>query len=305
MGLFIARRILSMALVIWVVASMTFGLMKAIPGGPFTAEKRLPPEVLVNLDARYHLNDPLWQQYVDYLWNLLRFDLGPSFKYEDLTVNEIIEQGFPVSAKLGVLAILFALLVGIPAGLTSALRQYSAADNLSMFGALLGVSIPSFLLATLFIYVFGLRLHVLPAGGWGTTAHIVLPAIALGMYPTAFIARLTRSSMLDVIRQDYIRTARSKGVAEVVVTYRHALKNAIIPVLTYLGPITAAVLTGSFVIERIFAIPGLGRHFVTSIYNRDYTVIMGTTVFYSVFLVAMNLMVDVAYGFVDPRIRFD
>jgi oligopeptide transport system permease protein len=305
MGGYIARRILSMLLVIWVVASMTFVLMKAIPGGPFTAEKRLPPEVLVNLDARYHLNDPLWQQYVDYLWNLVRFDLGPSFKYEDLTVNDIIEQSFPVSAQLGVLAILFALLVGVPAGLTSALRQYSVADNLSMLGALLGVSIPSFLLATLFIYVFGLWLRVLPAGGWGTAAHILLPAVALGMYPTSFIARLTRSSMLDVIRQDYIRTARSKGVAEVVVTYRHALKNAIIPVVTYLGPITAAVLTGSFVIERIFAIPGLGRHFVTSIYNRDYTVIMGTTVFYSVFLVVMNLVVDIAYGFVDPRIRFD
>jgi oligopeptide transport system permease protein len=305
MGAFIARRVLSMVLVIWVVASMTFVLMKAIPGGPFTAEKRLPPEVLANLDARYHLNDPLWQQYVDYLSNLARFDLGPSFKYEDLTVNDIIEQGFPVSAQLGVLAILFALLVGVPAGLTSALRQYSAADNLSMLGALLGVSIPSFLLATLFIYVFGLQLRVLPAGGWGTTAHVILPAIALGMYPTSFIARLTRSSMLDVIRQDYIRTARSKGVAEIVVVYRHALKNAIIPVVTYLGPITAAVLTGSFVIERIFAVPGLGRHFVTSIYNRDYTVIMGTTVFYSVFLVMMNLVVDIAYGFVDPRIRFD
>jgi oligopeptide transport system permease protein len=305
MGWFIGRRAFSMLVVIWVVSTMTFVLMKAIPGGPFTAEKRLPPEVLINLDARYHLKDPLWQQYVDYIWNLVQFDLGPSFKYEDLTVNDIIEQGFPVSAKLGILAILFALGVGIPAGLISALRQYSVADNVSMLGALLGVSIPSFLLATLFIYVFGLRLRVLPAGGWGTAAHLFLPAIALGMYPTAFIARLTRSSMLDVIRQDYIRTARSKGVAEVVVTYRHALKNAVIPVLTYLGPITAAVLTGSFVIERIFAIPGLGRHFVTSIYNRDYTVIMGTTVFYSVFLVFMNLVVDIAYGFVDPRIRFD
>jgi oligopeptide transport system permease protein len=305
MSRFILRRLAAMLLVLWVVSTLTFVLMKAIPGGPFTAEKRLPPEVLVNLEARYRLNDPLWKQYRDYLWNLVRFDLGPSFKYEDLSVNDIIRQGFPVSAGLGVLALSLALLVGVPTGLVSALRQYSLADYASMLWALLGVSIPSFLLATLFIYVFGLRLHILPAGGWGSPAHALLPAIALGMYPTAFIARLTRSSMLEVIRQDYVRTARAKGLAEVVVTYRHALKNAVIPVVTYLGPITAAVLTGSFVVERIFAIPGLGRHFVTSIYNRDYTVIMGTTVFYSVFLVAMNLLVDVAYGFIDPRIRFD
>jgi len=305
MGGFIFRRVLSMLVVIWVVSTMTFFLMKAIPGGPFTAEKQLPPEILRNLEVRYRLNDPLWKQYVDYLHNLLRFDLGPSFKYEDLTVNDIIRQGFPVSAELGVLALLFALAVGVPTGLISALRQYSFSDYFSMLWALLGVSIPSFLLATLFIYFFGLRLHVLPAGGWGTPAHLLLPAVALGMYPTAFIARLTRSSMLEVIRQDYVRTARAKGLAEITVTYRHALKNAVIPVVTYLGPITAAVLTGSFVIERIFAIPGLGRYFVTSIYNRDYTVIMGTTVFYSVFLVAMNLVVDVAYGFIDPRIRFD
>jgi oligopeptide transport system permease protein len=305
MGLFIFKRVLSMLLVIWVVSTMTFFLMKAIPGGPFTAEKQLPPEILRNLERRYRLGDPLWKQYRDYLHNLLRFDLGPSFKYEDLTVNDIIRQGFPVSAELGVLALLFALAVGIPTGLISALRQYSFSDYFSMLCALLGVSIPSFLLATLFIYLFGLRLHVLPAGGWGTPAHLLLPAVALGMYPTAFIARLTRSSMLEVIRQDYVRTARAKGLAEITVTYRHALKNAVIPVVTYLGPITAAVLTGSFVVERIFAIPGLGRHFVTSIYNRDYTVILGTTVFYSVFLVAMNLVVDVAYGFIDPRIRFD
>ena len=305
MSRFIVRRLVSMLLVLWVVTTLTFALMKAIPGGPFTAEKRLPPEVLVNLEARYRLNDPLLKQYLDYLGNMARFDLGPSFKYEDLTVNDIIREGFPVSAELGVLALLFALAVGVPAGLVSALRQYSTADYISMLWALLGVSIPSFLLATLFIYVFGLRLHVLPAGGWRTPAHVLLPAIALGMYPTGFIARLTRSSMLEVIRQDYVRTARAKGLAEIVVTYRHALKNAIIPVVTYLGPITAAVLTGSFVVERIFAIPGLGRHFVTSIYNRDYTVIMGTTVFYSVFLVGMNLVVDVAYGFLDPRIRFD
>jgi oligopeptide transport system permease protein len=305
MGGFIFRRVLSMLVVIWVVSTMTFFLMKTIPGGPFTAEKQLPPEILRNLEVRYRLNDPLWKQYVDYLHNLLRFDLGPSFKYEDLTVNDIIRQGFPVSAELGVLALLFALAVGVPTGLISALRQYSFSDYFSMLWALLGVSIPSFLLATLFIYFFGLRLHVLPAGGWGTPAHLLLPAVALGMYPTGFIARLTRSSMLEVIRQDYVRTARAKGLAEITVTYRHALKNAVIPVVTYLGPITAAVLTGSFVIERIFAIPGLGRYFVTSIYNRDYTVIMGTTVFYSVFLVAMNLVVDVAYGFIDPRIRFD
>lgn len=294
-----------MLLVIWVVSSMTFFLMKTIPGGPFTLEKQLPPEILRNLEQRYRLNDPLWKQYVDYVRNLARFDLGPSFKYEDLTVNDIIRQGFPVSAELGVLALLFALAVGVPTGLISALRQYSLSDYFSMLWALLGVSIPSFLLATLFIYFFGLRLHLLPAGGWGTPAHVLLPAVALGMYPTAFIARLTRSSMLEVVRQDYVRTARAKGLAEAVVMYRHALKNAIIPVVTYLGPITAAVLTGSFVVERIFAIPGLGRHFVTSIYNRDYTVIMGTTVFYSVFLVFMNLIVDVAYGFIDPRIRFD
>ncbi|MCL4515404.1 MAG: ABC transporter permease [Firmicutes bacterium] len=301
---YFAKRLVSIILVLWVVASATFLLMHAIPGGPFTTEKVLPEAVLKNIEVRYKLNDPLWQQYVDYMGNLLRWDLGPSFKYEGETVNNIINRSFPISAQLGLYAILLALLVGIPAGIISALKQNEWPDNLAMFGATIGFSVPSFIMASLLMFVFALKLRWLPAAMWGTPQQAVLPTLALASLPMAFFARLVRSSMLEVMNQDYIRTAKAKGLSGNTVIWRHAVKNAIMPVVTYLGPLTASIMTGSFVVERIFAIPGLGQHFVTSIYNRDYTAILGITVFYSILLVLFNFIVDIAYAFIDPRIKY-
>jgi len=301
----IVGRILSMVLVLWVIITVTFVLMHAIPGGPFTAEKALPEAVMKNIEARYRLNDPLPKQYVDYWANLLKGDLGPSFKYESRTVNEIIAEGFPVSAELGLIAVSFSVLIGIPAGMAGALYQNRWPDHLVMLLATVGISVPSFILATVLIYIFALWLQLLPAAMWGSPEYVILPALALAGMPTAFIARLTRSSMLEVLAQDYIRTARAKGIAPFKILWLHALKNALLPVVTYLGPMIAAIFTGSFVIESIFAIPGLGRHFVTSIYNRDYTVILGITVFYSALLVLMNFLVDLAYLWLDPRIKMD
>ena len=299
----IVGRIVSMLLVLWVIITVTFVLMHAIPGGPFTAEKALPEAVMKNIEARYRLNDPLPKQYVDYWANLLRGDLGPSFKYESRSVNEIIAEGFPVSAELGLVAVSLSVLIGIPAGMAGALYQNRWPDHLVMLLATVGISVPSFILATLLIFCFALWLRILPAAMWGAPEYVILPALALAGMPTAFIARLTRSSMLEVLAQDYIRTARAKGIAPFTILWRHALKNALLPVVTYLGPMIAAIFTGSFVIESIFAIPGLGRHFVTSIYNRDYTVILGITVFYCALLVLMNFLVDLAYLWLDPRIK--
>ncbi len=302
---YIVSRFVSMLLVLWVIVSITFLLMHAIPGGPFTAEKALPEAVLKNIEARYHLNDPLIVQYGDYLLNLARGDLGPSFKYESRTVNEIISESFPISAELGAISVLLSVIIGIPAGMAAALHQNKAVDHLVMLFATIGISVPGFILATILIYIFAIRLDLLPAAMWSGLEYMVLPALSLAGLPTAFIARLTRSSMLEVLSQDYIRTARAKGMPPSIILWRHALKNALIPVVTYIGPMIAAILTGSFVIESIFAIPGLGRHFVTSIYNRDYTVILGITVFYSTLLVLMNFLVDVAYLWLDPRIQLE
>jgi len=277
--------------------------MHAIPGGPFKKEKALPPAVQRNIEERYKLNDPLWKQYTDYLRNLVRGDLGPSFKYLGRSVNDIIRDGFPVSATLGAWAILFALVIGVPAGIISALNQNKWQDNVVMAIAIIGVSVPNFVIATLLMYVFGVKLRWLPVAMWGTPKHVILPMIALAGFPAAFFARLMRSSTLDVLSQDYIRTARAKGLSWYAVVVKHVVKNAILPVVTYLGPLIAGILTGSFVVENIFAIPGLGRYYVTSIYNRDYTTIMGVTIFYSVFLVLLNFLVDITYGWIDPRIK--
>ncbi|GBG55300.1 peptide ABC transporter permease [Sporomusaceae bacterium FL31] len=300
---YLLNRIFNSCIVLLAIITITFLLMHAIPGGPFTGEKNLPPAVLKNIEARYHLNDPLWQQYTDYLVNLVHFDLGPSFKYAGRSVNDIIEESFPVSLQLGTASISLAILFGIPAGAIAALRQNKWQDYSTMFLATLGVSMPSFVLATLLIYGFAIKLALLPAALWDGVEYMILPALALAGHPMAFIARLTRSSMLEVLSQDYIKTARAKGLSQTVILYRHALKNALIPVVTYIGPMAAGVLTGSFIIETIFAIPGLGRHFVTSIYNRDYTVILGITVFYSVLIIVFNLLVDLIYPLLDPRIK--
>lgn len=300
---YVVKRLASSLFVLLFIVTITFGLMHAIPGGPFTGEKNIPAAVLKNIEARYHLNDPLWKQYVDYLANLARFDLGPSFKYEGRTVNEIIAEGFPVSFQLGLFSIALAVAAGIPAGVAAALWRNKWQDYLVMLLATFGVAVPSFVLATMLIYVFAYKLALLPAALWDGLEYMILPSLALAGLPTAVIARLTRSSMIEVLGQDYIKTARAKGLSQSLVLWRHALKNALIPVVTYIGPMAAAILTGSFVIESIFAIPGLGRHFVTSIYNRDYTVILGVTVFYSVLVIGLNLLVDLIYPLLDPRIK--
>lgn len=302
---YILKRLGSSVITLWVVVTVTFILSHAIPGGPFDREKPLPPEVKKNIEERYNLNKPVWWQYGDYVKNLLKLDLGPSFQQRGVTVNEIIDRGFPVSARLGTVAIMLSLIIGLTLGIIAALKQGKWQDNVTMLLSTLGVTIPSFVIATLFIYFFAEKLRWFPVFGLTSPRHYVLPAIALSGFSMAFISRIVRSSLLDVVRQDYIRTAKSKGLSEGTIIIKHALKNAILPVVTYLGPLVAGVLTGSFVIERVFTIPGLGRFFVDSIGNRDYTVILGVTVFYSLFLVICNLIVDILYALVDPRIKLE
>ena len=277
--------------------------MHAIPGGPFTAEKSLPPYVLHSIEERYKLNDPLYKQYGDYLCNLVQGDLGPSFKYPGRSVNDIIKDGFPVSFKLGIEAILIAIIIGIPAGILAGVKKDKWQDRAVNFFTTLGVAVPSFVVAALLIYVLSTKLHLLPAAMWNGWRYEIMPALALSGMPMSFIARLTRSSMLDILSQDYIKIARAKGLSWSKVLIKHALPNSLIPVVTYLGPMTASILTGSFVIETIFAIPGLGQYFVTSIYNRDYTVILGVTIFYSVIVIVLNMVVDLLYPLLDPRIK--
>lgn len=302
---YMANRIASSLLVLLAIISITFLLMHAIPGGPFTNEKNLPAAVLKTIEEHYRLHDPLWQQYLDYLASLARFDLGPSFKYAGRSVNDIIRESFPVSLQLGSVSIGLAILLGVPAGALAALRQNKWQDYVTMVLATAGVSVPSFVLATVLVYVLAIQLGLLPAAMWGGVEYMIMPALALAAHPMAFIARLTRASMLEVLAQDYIKTARAKGLPPTLILYRHALKNALIPVITYIGPMSASVLTGSFIIENIFAIPGLGRHFVTSIYNRDYTVILGVTIFYSLLIIVLNLLVDLIYPLLDPRIKLN
>ncbi|TCO69865.1 oligopeptide transport system permease protein [Marinisporobacter balticus] len=305
MGRFIVNRVFSMGITLLLVITITFALMHAIPGGPFTREKALPPAVMKALEAKFNLDQPLWRQYVDYLGGVIKGDLGPSFQRTGVTVNKLIEEGFPISAKIGGLSVLLVLILGVPIGIISALKQNKWQDQLAMFLATLGVTIPSFVLGTLIIYIFSAKLGWLPSYGLKSWKHYIGPVIALGGFSLSFVARLTRSSMLEVLQQDYIRTARAKGLSEFVVVGKHALKNALIPVVTYVGPLVAAILTGSFVVEKIFAIPGMGKHFVESVGNRDYTVLMGITIFYAIFLVVMVLLVDITYGLIDPRIKMD
>ena len=305
MGGYVVRRVVSMFITLFFVITLTFVMMHSIPGNPFTGEKKLPPAIEKALLEKYNLDKPLSQQYVDYVSGVAKGDFGPSMKYNGRTVNDMIGDGFPISAELGGLAILLIIIVGIPLGVIAALKQGTWIDRTMMFFAIVGVTIPSFVLATLLIYVFGTRLKVLPTSRWVSWKSRIMPTIALGVSSIAYVARLTRSSMLEVINQDYIRTARAKGLTETVVVFKHALKNALIPVVTYLGPLTAGILTGSFIIEKIFAVPGMGRMFVESISNRDYTVIMGVTIFYSLILVVFIFIVDLVYGLIDPRIKIN
>lgn len=305
MSNYIVKRIFASFITLWIVVTATFFLMHAMPGGPFDGEKKLPDQVKANLETKFGLDKPIMQQYGLYLKNLLKGDLGPSIKYEGRTVNEIINYSFPASAKIGSVAILFSLVVGIYMGIIAALNQGKWQDNLCMIIATLGVTVPSFVMATFLILIFSVKLKLLPPVGFDGPLNYIMPAIALGGYSLSFIARLTRSSLLDVIRQDYIRTAIAKGLSKKTVIFKHALRNALIPIVTYMGPLIAGILTGSFVVEKIFGIPGLGKEFVQNITNRDYMAIMGVTVFYSSFLVICNLVVDILYAFIDPRIKLE
>ena len=288
MAIYLAKRLIGACIVLWAVITITFGLMHAIPGGPFTQEKKLPPAVMATVEARYHLDEPLWDQYVDYVRHAAVLDLGPSYKYPGKTVNDIIAETLPVSAELGLISLLLAIGAGILAGMAAAWYKNTWVDYGMMIGATLGVSVPSFILAAVLIQLFAFTWPVLPAALWKGPAYVILPALALAAQPTAFIMRLTRSSLVDALGQDYIRTARSRGIGPWSLLYRHALRNALLPVVSYIGPLAAALMTGSFIVETIFAIPGLGRHFVTSI-----------------LIMMMNLLVDIIYPLLDPRITVD
>jgi oligopeptide transport system permease protein len=300
---FLLGRISSALFVIWFVITLTFFLMHTIPGGPFSSEKVLSPAIMDNINERYHLNDPLFKQYADYLKNIANFNLGPTFRYQGRTVNDLFREGLPKTAALGFLTTVLAVVGGIAMGITSALRQNRISDYLITFLAAIGVSVPSFVLATFFQFYIGYKLHLFPPIGWGEVKHLILPVLTLSAYPLAQIMRLTRFGMLDVLSQDYILTAKAKGLPHYIIIFRHALKNAILPVLSFLGPFFAYILTGNFVIEYVFNIPGIGQFFVTGVTNRDYPVIMGTTILYTTVLVTFNLLVDIVYTILDPRIK--
>ncbi|MGC5324473.1 ABC transporter permease [Brevibacillus sp. SYSU BS000544] len=300
---YLGKRLVFMVITLFLIVTATFFLMQAVPGGPFTAERNVPPEILAALEKHYGIDKPIGQQYVEYLGRVITWDLGPSFSEKSSNVNDIINRGFPVSLHLGLQALFISVFGGMTLGIIAALKHNKWQDFTAMILAVLGLSVPSFILAAFFQYVFAIEFGWFPIAKWDTWKHTVLPSIALGMLPMAFIARLTRSNMIEVLGQDYIKTAKAKGLSSLTTTVKHAIRNALLPVVTYLGPLTAGILTGSFVIERIFGIPGLGREFVLSISNRDYTVIMGTTVFYSILLIVLVLLVDILYTFIDPRIK--
>jgi len=304
MTAYIIRRLLWAIPVLIIISLVTFGLEHSVPGGPFDKEKALPEEIVKNLEAYYHLDQPLWKQYIMYINGVLHFDLGPSYSSRTRKVEDIIRDHFPVSFQLGMFAMAIALIIGIPLGIISALKQNTITDYTAMFFAILGVSVPSMVIGPFLIWIFALKLKWFPVARWGSFRHAVLPAITLGIGYAALLARLTRASMLQVIREDYIRTAKSKGLSQWEVIMKHALKNALIPVVTVLGPLFANLITGSMVVEQIFGIPGMGKYFVVSVGNRDYPVIMGVILLYGVLIIAANLIVDIAYAWIDPRIKY-
>jgi oligopeptide transport system permease protein len=300
---FALKRLLYTVPTLLVLVALVFFLLRAAPGGPFDDERALPPETQAQVAAAYHLDEPLWRQFGRYLGGLARGDLGPSFQYPGRSVNELVAAGLPVSLQLGLSAMLLALLVGCGAGIVAALKRDSLADHGLMTLAMAGLAIPNFVVAPLLVLAFALALGWLPAGGWDGWRSAVLPVLALALPQIAVLARLTRTSMAEVLSQNYIRTARAQGLPQRWVVLRHALKPALMPVLSYLGPATAQIITGSVVVEQIFSIPGLGRHFVQGALNRDYTLVMGVVVFYGALIALFNLAVDLAYGALDPRVR--
>ncbi|MEI2663135.1 MULTISPECIES: ABC transporter permease [Bacillaceae] len=303
MSTYLLKRLLAMVITLWLIVTLTFFLMHTIPGSPFNEERNTSEMVQQNLEAHYHLNEPLMVQYFLYLKSLISLDFGPSITQPSQTVNDLLGRGFPISFELGMTTLIIAVLSGIILGVLAALKHNGIIDYMAMTFAVLGISIPNFVMATLLIQQVAVTWGILPVATWTSWRHMILPTLALATGPMAIIARLTRSSMLEVLTQDYIRTARAKGLSPFKIVVKHALRNALLPVVTVLGTLAAGILTGTFVIEQIFAIPGMGKYFVESINQRDYPVIMGTTVFYSAFLIVMLFLVDLAYGFLDPRIK--
>ncbi|WP_342428151.1 ABC transporter permease [Paenibacillus sp. FSL L8-0158] len=302
--MYILKRLFTMFITLWIIVTLTFIIMHIIPGDPFSNDsKTIPEAVLQNMRARYNLDKPLAVQYVLYLKNLLVLDMGPSIQSKTTDVNMLIARGFPPSALLGIQSIVVAIIAGISLGTLAALHHNRPLDYISMFIAIVGISVPSFILAPLLIKYVAVKWHLLPVASWGTWQHTVLPSLALAVSPLAIIARFMRTSMLEVMHEEYIRTAKAKGLSSWAVVLRHGLRNALVPVLSFIGPLFASVITGTFVVEKIFAIPGIGKYFVDSIFNRDYPVIMGTTIFYSAILVVTLFLIDISYRLVDPRIK--
>ena len=302
---FVARRLLQMIPVLFIIATMTFFMLRLAPGGPFDSEKSVTPEIRKNLESYYGLNKPLYRQYYDYLANVVKGDLGPSFKYPNRTVNELIGESFPISAELGFWSLLVALAVGLPAGIISSLRPNTAMDYIPNSLAMAGICVPNFVLGPLLVLIFALTLGWARVSGWDEPIDRVLPALTLGAAYAAYIARLTRGGMSEIFSQDFIRTARAKGASPLRIILKHALGGGLLPVVSYLGPAVAGLITGSFVVETIFQIPGLGRYFVNAAFNRDYTMVLGAVLFYGALIVVFNLIVDVAFVWMNPRLKFE
>ncbi len=303
MVVYVVQRMGQMALTLFAIVTLTFFLMHAVPGGPFVSERMLAPEIAAAINAKFGLSDPIWVQYLRYLRGVVTLDLGPSFKYPGVSVNQMIADGLPVTLQTGLLAVICVVALGVPMGIIAALNRNKWPDTTVMVFATMGVAIPSYVVATVLLYVFALRLGWVPTFGLDDWRGYFLPVLALSGFWISFVARLTRSSLLETFEQDYMTTARAKGLRPGQVLFKHGLRNSLIPVVTVLGPVVANLVTGSFVIEQIFALPGIGRHFVLSITNRDYTAIMGITIFYAALLMAMILIVDLLYVWLDPRIK--
>lgn len=301
--LYVSGRILEAFFTLFITASITFLILRLLPGGPFDQEKTLAPEIKANIEAKYHLDKPLYWQYAFYMKGLFKGYLGESYKYTDRNISEILKDSLPISVQLGIYALILAFALGIPLGVFSAQKHNTIWDQTAMTASILGVSLPSFVIAPILILFFSFYLGWLEPALWEGTLFYILPAVVLGLRPTAVIARLTRSSILDTVTSDFVRTARAKGLDETKIFYKHILKNAFLPVLTFSAPLIAGILTGSFIIEKIFAIPGLGQHFVTSVTNRDYPLILGALLVYSSLLIFSNLLVDLLYSYFDPRIK--
>src|SRR5947199_3552164 len=301
---FIARRLLQMVPVLFIIATITFFMIRVAPGGPFDTERNTTPEIQKSLDPYYGFNLPIYRQYLRWLGNALHGDLGPSYRYANRSVNELIAESFPISAELAFWSLLIALALGLTAGIIASLRPNSATDYMASSFAMLGISVPNFVLGPLLVLIFALKLNWLHVSGWENPIDRILPSLTLGALYAAYVARLTRGGMLEILSQDFIRTARAKGATSRQIVFKHALRGGIAPVVSFLGPAAVGIITGSFVVERIFGIPGLGRFFITAAFNRDYTLMLGTVLFYAVLIVLFNLLVDIAQVWLNPKLKF-